>query len=286
MKILILGAKGNLGSQLVQVYSKENDVFAFDREEVDITNQNDIAGKINKLKPSLIINAAAYNAVDKCEADKNEYKLAMSLNGLAIGYLAKAAIKNKAILIHYSSDYIFPGDKPEGYIEADQPKPVNKYGQSKYAGEVEILKYKEKGLKFYLIRTSKLFGPQGISEITKPSFFDIILQQAENKKNIKVVDEEVSLFTYTPDLANTTKELVKNKKEYGIYHITNAGPCTWYQAAKELFKIAKKDIEVIPVTSDEFPRPAKRPKYSVLLNTKLEPMRDYKEALAEYLKTN
>ena len=153
-------------------------------------------------------------------------------------------------------------------------------------GENEILKYRDQGLKYYKIRTSKLFGPQGTSEVSKPSFFDIMLKLSKERSELDVVDEEVSCFTYTPDLARTTRDLVDDRKEYGIYHVVNSGPCTWHEAAKELFNIAEIDIIVNAVSSDKFPRPAKRPKHSILLNTKLDPLRDWREALKEYLHNN
>ena len=292
-KILILGAKGNLGGQLVKVFQADYNIIAWDKEEIDITDKELVFKKVGDIKPDIIINAAAYNAVDKCEPsfaeasegeeDKEQFELAKKLNGDAVGYLAEAAINVGAILIHYSTDYVFFGDNKEGYKEDDQPKPINKYGESKLMGEQELITRSGSGLKWYLIRTSKLFGPKGESKLTKPNFFDIMLKLSKEKDFIDVVDEEASCFTYTPDLAQATKKLVESGKGYGIYHIVNSGPCAWYEAATKLFRIADVDIKVNPVNSDKFPRPAKRPKYSALLNTKLEPLRDWKEALKEYL---
>lgn len=284
MKVLILGAQGNLGKQLVKVFENNYEVFAWDRKDLDITDKELVLGKVKSVKPDIIINSAAYNAVDKCETDAREFNLAKKINGVAVGYLARAALENDAVLVHYSSDYVFGGENKNGYKEDDEPNPISKYGETKLMGESEVLKYKNQGLKYYIIRTSKLFGPQAASKASKPSFFDIMLKLAESKKELDAVDEEVSCFTYTPDLAAATKNLLENKKPYGIYHIANGGHCAWYEAAKELFKIAGIDVKVSPVSADKFPRPAKRPKYSVLLNTKLDDLRNYKEALKEYLK--
>lgn len=284
MKILILGAKGNLGCQLSDVFNNgKYEVISWDREEVDICDKELIFKKINDIKFSVIINAAAYNAVDKCEEDKAQYELAKKLNGDAVRYLAEAALSAGSILVHYSSDYVFSGDKKGGYKENEKPDPINIYGETKLAGEKEILEKISSGLKWYIIRTSKLFGPIGKSDMAKPSFFDIMLKLSKEKEEIDVVNEETSCFTYTPDLAKATKELVESNKVSGIYHIVNSNPCTWYSAAIELFRIAGKNIKVNAVKSDKFPRPAKRPKYSVLLNTKLDTMRDWREALKEYL---
>ena len=283
-KTLILGAKGNLGRQLQKVFTVGNEVIAWDRGEIDITDKELIFKKIGDIKPELVINAAAYNAVDKCEAEGDEYDLAKKINIDGPKFLAEACLKIGATLVHYSTDYVFDGAQKSGYAEADEPKPINRYGKTKFHGEKRILELSGAGLKWYLIRTSKLFGPKGESEMAKPSFFDIMLEQSRIKPSLEAVDEELTCFTYTPDLARATKELIDKDSGYGIYHITNSGPCTWYQAALELFKLAGIKIEVKPITSDKLARPAKRPKYSVLLNTKLPPLRDYREALKEYFK--
>lgn len=283
MKILILGAKGNLGQELVKAFTDAGEVIAWDRGEIDIADRELIFKKIADLKPELVINAAAHNAVDKCEAEDEEYELAKKVNIDGPKFLAEACLKIGAVLIHYSTDYVFDGAEKNGYAETDEPKPINRYGKTKFHGETRILELSGSGLKWYLIRTSKLFGHKGESEMAKLSFFDIMLEKARNKPSLEVVDEELSCFTYTPDLAKATKELVDKNSGYGIYHITNSGAGTWYAAALELFKLAGVKIEVKPITGEKLARPAKRPKYSVLLNTKLPQFRDYREALREYL---
>jgi dTDP-4-dehydrorhamnose reductase len=302
-RILILGADGNLGSQLFDNASGlyNSQVIIFDKNDLDLLDQDSIISKITKLKPSLIINATAYNAVDKCEEFDDEFDLAKKINGEALKYLAKAAIKNDAILIHYSSDYVFGGDacsveddnnsflrfkEKGGFTEDDTPCPINKYGLSKLMGEEEILKLKDKGLKYYIIRTSKLFGPKGSSNESKDSFFDLMLNISKDKEEINVVSEELSCFTYTKDLAKQTLDIINNEEDFGIYHIRNSDPAIWYDAARELFRIKNINVKINPVRSDLFPRPAKRPKYSVLANTKLQALRSWKEALEDYLKNH
>lgn len=295
-----------LGQELVDVFKKDNDykVVAWDREDLDIAKEKAVWTKIKVIKPEIIINAAAYNAVDKCETEKKELKLAMDINGKAPGYLAKTAKKIGAILVHYSTDYVFNGEPeiPEpkgcahhcascllhqdfvpqiGFAEDAKPKPISQYGKSKLAGEKEVQKNTKK---YYLIRISKLFGQPAKIEGAKRSFFDVMLEMGKKNKEIKVVDEETSCFTYAPDLAKKTKEIIDSKKPFGIFHVVNSDPCTWYEAVLELYKQAKIKAKVIPVPDSEFPRPAKRPFYSVLINTKLNPMRNYKEALKEYLR--
>ncbi|MDD4900597.1 MAG: dTDP-4-dehydrorhamnose reductase [Patescibacteria group bacterium] len=283
-KVLILGAQGGLGQQLVKVFTVDHEVIAWDKGEVDITDRELILKKVSDVKPELVINAAAYNAVDRCEESEEEYDLAKKINIDGPKFLAEACLPIGALLVHYSSNYVFAGDKAAGYFENDEPKPVNRYGKTKLHGEKRILELSGRGLKWYIIRTSKLFGPAGASAMAKPDFFSLMLGQAAEKKIIKVVDSEASCFTYTPDLAKATKELIQAGKNYGIYHLVNSGACTWYESALELFKVANLNVKVISIAADQLIRPAKRPKYAVLLNTKLPQLRDYRQALGEYLR--
>lgn len=303
-KVLIIGAKGMLGQELVKTFKKDFEAISWDKEDLDITKEKEVSGRVAKLKPDVIINAAAYNAVDKAEESKKEFALAKKINGLAPGYLAKAAKKIGATLVHYSTDYVFNGEpeipepsgcthvcsscslhesfQPEiGFDENAKPNPISNYGKSKLMGEKEV---KKNAKKYYLIRLSKLFGKPAKSEGAKRSFFDVMLGLGKKNKEVKAVDEETSCFTYAPDLAKKTKEIIEAKKPFGIYHVVNSDPCTWYEAVLELYKQAKIKAKVTPVAASEFPRPAQRPYYSVLLNTKLNPLRSYKEALKGYLK--
>ena len=285
-KILILGAKGNLGIQLVKFFGENHEVIAWDREDVDVTDKEAVTKKIVDAKPDVIINSTGYNAVDKCENDENEFALAKKLNGDAVGYLADASMKIGATLIAFASDYVFSGDKKEGYSENDETSPQSKYAETKVMGEKELASRSDKGLKWYLIRTSKLFGPKGESEGSKESFFDLILRLSKDKKEFNMVDgEEISCFTYTVDLARAIRKLVEENRAYGIYHLVNSGSASWYDGAKFLFELKNiTDVNLIPSKSSDYPRPAKRPMFSVLLNTKFEQLRDWKEALREYLK--
>jgi dTDP-4-dehydrorhamnose reductase len=301
-KILILGADGNLGTQLIK--NSElfglNQIVPFGRKDLDLLDYDSIVSKISKIGPDVIINTAAYNAVDKCEEFEDEFKLAKKINSEAVKFLGKAAIKNNSVLVHYSTDYVFGGDvchedacnddcllkfkENGGFREDDNPCPVNKYGLTKLWGEEELLKLKDKKLKYYIIRTSKLFGPKGRSGDSKDSFFDLMLKLSKDKNEISVVNEELSCFTYTPDLACQTIDILGSKKEYGIYHVRNSGPAIWYDAARELFRMKDVNIKINPVSAESFPRPARRPKYSVLANSKLPNLRSWQEALGEYLK--
>jgi dTDP-4-dehydrorhamnose reductase len=305
-KVLIIGAKGMLGQELVLLFKNDRDykVTAWDFEQIDITDEIQTKEKITKLAPSIIINATGYNAVDLCEKDKAEFEKAKKINGKAPGYLSKIAKKLDSTLVNYSTDYVFSGmpELPEptgcggscnscnlhegfvpqiGFDEDAIPQPVQKYGKSKLMGEIAVQKY---GKKYYIIRPSKIFGKPAKAKNAKKSFFDVMLAVGKKNTEVKVVDEETSCFTYAPDLAKKTKEIIEANKPFGIYHVTNEGACTWYEAVVELYRMAKIKTKVIPVSGDEFPRPAQRPYVSTLINTRLNPMRNYKLALREYLK--
>ena len=305
-KVLIIGKCGMLGQELVKVFKSDKNykVVAWDKEDIDITREKEVDKKIKIIGPEIILNAAAYNAVDKCEESKKELEMAKKVNGEAPGFLAAAAKKSKAILVHYSSDYVFSGlpEIPEpagcthscmtcglhadfapeiGFFEDDKPAPVNAYGRTKLLGEKAVAKNTKQ---YYLIRTSWLFGAPAISKDAKRSFFEVMLELGRKNKEVKVVDDEMSRFTYAPDLAKKTKEIVDAEKPFGLYHITNGESVSWYEACVELYKLAKLKTKIVPVSGEEFPRPAARPYCSVLLNTKLNPLRSYKEALKEYLK--
>ncbi len=284
MKILILGARGNLGGQLVKVFSEDHEVTSWDKEDLDVLDSILLSERIAELAPQIIINAVAYNAVDKCE-EPEALSLAMRLNGELPGLLADLALRHKAVLVHYSTDYVFSGtEEKQLFTEQETPNPLNKYGESKFQGEVELIKRSEKGLNYFLIRTSKLFGPKGLSPQAKPSFFDIMLDLAQNKAELTVVNEELSCFTYTPDLAAATKRLVESAALPGIYHIINEGAVTWFEAAQELFRLKKMPISLRALRSENLLRAARRPKYSVLANTKIKRLRNWQEALKEYLR--
>ncbi len=283
MKILILGGRGNLGTQLIKVFSADFETVSWDRDNLDVLDFALLSERIDELAPDLIINAVAYNAVDKCE-EKTEYESALRLNSDLPAVLADIALRRGATLIHYSSDYVFSGtEEKKEFSEEDTPNPINRYGESKFAGEREILKRAESGLNFYLIRTSKLFGPKGSSPVAKPSFFDIMLSLAQDKREITVVSEELSCFTYTPDLAAATKRLWELEMPCGIYHLVNEGACTWFDGAKTLFDFKRMDVEIRAVRSENLLRAARRPKFSVLKNSKVKKMRHFQEALKEYM---
>jgi len=275
-KVLILGAKGMLGQALARVFS-DADLSLWDLNQLDITDQQQVEQKILSLQPQIIINAAAYTDVDGCETNED---LAVRVNGLAVGYLASVAKHLGAILVHYSTDYVFDGQNSAGYKESDPTNPVNAYGRTKLRGEQELTK---KGEKYYLIRTAWLYGPGG------KNFVDTILTKAKSSDKLKVVNDQFGKPTYTLDLAQATRNIVEQNQPFGIYHITNQAPAsgiTWYEFAQAAVKLKNLSAEIEPCSTEEFPRPAQRPKYSMLINTKIKPMREWQEALNDYLKYN
>lgn len=284
MIVLILGGLGNLGTQLSKAFSSDYTVVAWDRDDLDVSDYDLLAYNIRQLRPQLIVNAVAFNNVDACE-NPEQYPVARDLNGDMPGVLADLALENDAVLIHYSSDYVFSGTELKPFFnEEDVPNPVNKYGETKAQGEWEVTKRATRGLRYYLIRTSKLFGPAGSSPLAKSSFFDIISLAAKSNSELSVVNEELSCFTYTPDLAQASVRLVKTKAVSGIYHLVNESPATWYDGAQELFRLNKQKIKIRPIRSEDLARVARRPKFSVLKNNQSRKLRGWHEALREYLR--
>lgn len=281
MKVLLTGANGNLGGQIATVFrGAGHEVIATDRGELDITNNEDVRRKVREVQPDAIINAAAYNLVDKVE-DPEVYPLAYAINALGPKHLAEAAREQGCVFLHYSTDYVFAGDKPEGYTEDDATAPISKYGETKALGEAFV---HAAGGTSYVCRLSKIFGPKGTSDAAKPGFVDVMLRLAKEKPELKIVDEEVGMPTYTKDIAEQTLWMLTQHVAPGVYHIVNEGEgVTWYGFAEEFFALAGVTTPRTPVTSKEFPRAAKLPKFAMLRNTKLPKLRSRKEALQEFI---
>jgi dTDP-4-dehydrorhamnose reductase len=259
IKTLIFGAGGMLGTELCAVFP---DAVKLEHSDLDIRDREKVIETIEMNEPDVVINAAAYTAVDDCEDNR---ELAFEVNGAAPGYIAEGCAIAGARLVHYSTDYIFDGSR-KAYIESEIPNPINAYGLSKLLGEKNILEKMDDSM---IVRTSWLYGTHG------KNFVDTMLMLSQKMESVKVVNDQFGKPTYAVDLARKTKELLRLPA--GIYHITNEGVCSWYEFACAIIK------NTVPCTSDEFPRKAKRPKYSVLTNTKTTPMRHWRDALAEYL---
>ena len=274
MKILITGAYGMLGTDLREVL-KNHDVLATGSKDLDITDKEKCIDFISKNRPEIVINAAAYTAVDDCETN---YDDAYAVNAIGPRNLAIACNEIDIPLVHISTDYVFDGTKTTPLIEKDKLGPKSAYGKTKLEGERLI---QENTDKYFILRTAWLYGLYG------GNFVKTMLELAQSHDEITVVNDQIGSPTFSLDLAMAIVELLDSDK-YGIYHLTNDGECSWYDFAKEIFKISGIDVKVIPVSTEEFPRPAPRPHYSVLSNKKWKasgfvPMRDYKEALNQFI---
>lgn len=278
MKILVLGAQGMLGKDLVAILSAENHVFARDIDDFDITDQKRVQKEIEALHPQIVINAAAYTDVDGCESKR---ELAFSVNSEGARSVAMGCAAARAQMIHLSTDYVFDGFSKIPYREEDPPAPLNVYGSSKLQGERNI----QEILKDYLIiRTAWLYGRHG------KNFVDTILWQAGQQKELRVVNDQRGTPTFTKDLSLAIKRLIRAETR-GVLHITNSGSCTWFEFAQQILQekgYANRDIQVIPISSAELARPAKRPAYSVMDCRRYEQitgnkMRPWEEALKDYL---
>jgi dTDP-4-dehydrorhamnose reductase len=276
MKVVVTGAAGQLGQDvLLELARKNHQAFGTDREQLDITNEAEVTAYIHEVKPDVILHCAAYTNVDA--AEENE-ELAYQINAAGTEYLAKAAKQTGAKMLYISTDYVFDGTADEPY-EVDEPtKPLGAYGRTKLAGEQLLQKHLDE---FFIVRTAWVFGIYG------NNFVKTMIRLGKDRGEVGVVHDQVGSPTYTVDLARFMVELMATEK-YGIYHTTNSGICSWYEFAVEIFKQADLKVTVNPLTSDQFPRPAARPKYSVLSKKMIEeqgltPLRDWKEALSAYL---
>jgi len=278
MRVLILGARGMLGKDLEPVLGSIHQVLARDVEDFDITDPRRARKEIEKLRPQIVINTAAYTDVDGCESKKD---LAFSVNADGARNVAEACATIQARMIHLSTDYVFDGSSPTPYREEDLPNPLNVYGLSKLRGEQDI----QKTLRNYLIiRTQWLYGRHG------KNFVDTIIRLSEKQNELRMVNDQRGSPTFTQDLSWAIKQTLE-KNITGTLHITNSGSCTWFELARQIFKEKKPlpgGVRIIPISSAELPRPARRPENSALDCSRWESiigqkMRPWKEALKEYL---
>jgi dTDP-4-dehydrorhamnose reductase len=277
MKVLVIGARGTLGSELCKQLNGVDEVIALGHEDLEVTDQAAVLQKITEINPDVIFNCVAYNAVDKAEEDPTE---AESINAQAPKFIAEAAEKVGATLIHFSTNFVFEGTKPEGYAEDDQPNPINVYGRTKYDGERNVQSF---CAKHYIVRLSVLFGPQGQSQSAKKTFPDLITDLSKEKESFDFVNEEISSPTYVKDLVGATIRLVKESYPYGIYHLANEGAASWYDFAKEIFELKGITSKLNSVPATAYVRPAKRPFHASLRSTKFPKLRPWQEALRAYI---
>jgi len=276
-RVLIVGAHGMLGQDLVKVLERSFEVVALGRDELDISLYNNVKKVLKEVSPQVVINAAGYTDVDACE---RKSRLAFAVNGEGAKNLARATSVLKAKLVYISTDYVFDGKKETPYSEEDQPNPLNVYGESKLMGERYVQKFADD---YLIVRTQWLFGPGG------RNFVDTILDLSQDRERIEVVDDQVGSPTYTLDLSRAILTLLE-KDLWGVFHVSNSGSCSWYEFAKEILaQVGRDTVQLVPISSADLTRPARRPLYSVLSNEKLHKeaglaMRPWQEALRDYLR--
>ena len=277
IKLLITGGNGQLGRAINNLYKDRADIECINTDvgELDITNLEEVLNFVEECKPYAIINCAAHTAVDLCE---DQEELAYKINAIGPRNLSIAAEKNGAKILHISTDYVFAGDATEPYKEFDIPNPQGVYGASKLAGENFV---KEFSTRYFIIRTAWLYGDG-------KNFVKTMLRLAEDRDEIGVVYDQVGSPTSTFELAKAMDSLLFTEN-YGTFHGTCEGICSWADFAEEIFKIAGKNVKVKRLTSDEYPAKAKRPAYSVLENYMFKitngfMFADWHDALKEYMK--
>lgn len=269
MKILLTGRAGQVGWELEQALPLLGTVISTDRATLDLADAGAIQKKLREVKPDLIVNAAAYTAVDKAESEPQR---AMQANAVAPGVMAEEAKRLGALLVHYSTDYVFDGAKSLPYVEDDVPNPISTYGKTKLAGERAV---QASGCRYLILRTSWVYGPRG------RNFYRAIVARAAAGERLRVVDDQRGVPTTSRFLAGETVALLR-KDASGMLHLVPSGETTWHGFAQE---IVQRSAEVEPIKTSEFPTAARRPANAVLDNRKAaallgRAMPDWKSLLA------
>ena len=284
MKVLVTGGRGMLGSEITKTFHGNGlDTVSIDIQEADITTKNEITKIVSLYKPDIITHAAAYTFVDECERNR---ELAFRVNAKGTLNVAEAASSIDAALIYISTDYVFDGDGASPYTEEDATNPVSVYGESKLEGEKLAARASSR---CYIIRTEWLFGKQGRNFVD--TMRELLIRG--NNHPLRVVNDQKGAPTYACHLAGALLQVVKeitaeSPPAPGIYHVTGSGECTWYEFACRIAALSGAKAEIIPVSSEEFRREARRPRYSVLSNRKAEQffkihMPHWENGLKEYL---
>jgi dTDP-4-dehydrorhamnose reductase len=271
LRVLILGSAGQVGWELQRSFGDAAEVFACDRDMVDLTVPEQLRKIVRETKPDVILNAAAYTAVDRAES---EPEIAMAINATVPQLLAQESLRTGALLVHYSTDYVFDGTKSSPWVETDGVHPLNVYGASKLAGERAIA---EAGGKFLIFRTSWVYGPRG------NNFLLTMLRLGREREVLRIVDDQIGAPTSSIDLARATRIVVDEVLDgragtadtwAGVYHMTSGGSVSWCGFATSIFErgsslLEGKTPKVQPIPTSDYPTPAKRPRNSVLSNEKM-----------------
>lgn len=282
-KIALIGVEGQLGTDINSYFKKQGVEIAglVGLKDIDVCNLEMSENVLKKINPDIIINTASFHEVDLCE---DEALSAFKVNVIGVKNLSFICRDLNIPLVHFSTDYVFDGKKNSPYVESDCARPLSMYGISKLAGEHAVQYILDK---YYIARLSGLYGYKGSVGKGRTNFVEMIIKMAEEKKEIRVVNDQVLTPTSTVDVSEKLFELILTGK-YGIYHMTNIGLCSWYEFAREISRLMEFDTEIIPITTEQFGAKAKRPQYSVLDNFNLrkiglKDLRNWKEALENYI---
>jgi len=264
MKVGVIGANGQLGSDICKVYEQAgDDVVQLNHEKIEVSDFELCRKRIEQIRPELLINTAAMHNVESCEDDPVK---AFAVNGIGARNLAVLSKEMRFCLVHFSTDYVFDGSKQKPYVEDDYPMPLNVYGNSKLAGEFFVRTIAER---FFVVRISGIYGAAPCRAKGGLNFIKLMLKLANERGEVRVVNDEILSPTYTVDIAKQVRELTKTK-DYGLFHMTSQGSCSWNEFASKIFEISDSVVKLSVAGPDEFPAKVSRPKYSVLENGKLK----------------
>lgn len=278
MKIAVIGASGQLGTDFMKVFQHNHELVGLTHKDIEVTNPESCS-ILKEQHPDVIINTAAFHKVDQCE---DEPFKTFSVNAVGARNIAAISKEIGAITVYISTDYVFDGAKMEPYTEDDFPTPVNTYGISKLAGELLT----RQNPKHYIFRVASLFGVAGASG-KGGNFVETMITKAHKNEPIRVVDDMWMSPTYTLDAAQIIKAVLESKMPFGVYHATNAGYCTWFQFSQEIFNLLNLKPMLTPIKTEQLQMKAKRPRFSALRSVKLPKYgvqpRDWRQALRDYL---
>lgn len=277
MKIAVIGARGQLGSDLVRVMSDVGCV-PLTHQDIEVTDADNCLSVLTGIRPDVVINTAAFHQVDACEDDPDR---AWSVNALGSRNVAKVCEATGCTYVYISTDFVFDGEKGAAYVEEDAPRPINTYGVTKLAGEL----YARLVPQHYVIRVASLFGVAGASG-KGANFVETVIRKARSGERLAVVADIYMSPTYTRDAAMAIRHIIVNRLPFGIYHVTNQGACSWFEFAKEIFDQMRLAVDLVPLAAVDLRQRANRPRFSALSSSRQLSVvsRPWQEALSEYLR--